>query len=260
MSKYILGRKQSISNDDWQVAVDKIEELVSKEELDLLISITAEEISKKSLGKKTAYAWSGGKDSIVLAELCKRAGITESMIGLTQMEYPDFEKWIEENKPHGLSIERTKHDLEWLAKHQEALFPPMTYHWSRFVQIATQMKYHKEAKLDLMILGRRKADGNYVGKGTNYYTDKDGRTKYNPMSDWKHEHILAYIHYYKLEVPPFYEWENGYKIGTHPWFTRPYIDGNYQKGWGQIHAIDPDIVVQASEHIESAKEYLKEMG
>lgn len=257
MAKYILGRKQSISNDQWGTAVANIEQLVTKEELDLLIAITAEEISKNALGKHAAFAWSGGKDSIVLSELCKRAGVTECMIGLTQMEYPSFETWIEQNKPHGLNVVRTKHDLPWLSKHQEALFPPMTYHWSRFVQIATQDKFYAETELDMLILGRRKADGNYVGKGTNLYTDGKGRTKYNPMSDWKHEHILAFIHYYKAPVPPFYQWENGYKIGTHPWFVRPYIDGDYQKGWAQIHEIDPSIVEEASTHIESAKLFLE---
>lgn len=256
MAKYILGRKQSITNDNWAVAIEQIEELVSKEEIDLLEAITVEEIRKNTQDKHTAYAWSGGKDSIVLEALCQKAGVTECMIGLTQMEYPAFEDWIEQNQPKGLNIVRTKHDLEWLEKNIEALFPPMTYHWSRYVQIATQEKYYREAELDMMLLGRRKADGNYVGKGTNLYTDGKKRTKFNPMSDWKHEHVLAYIHYHGLPIPPCYQWENGYKIGTHPWFVRPYIDRDYQKGWGQIEAIDPDIVKEASTHIESAKIYL----
>ena len=73
-----------------------------------------------------------------------------------------------------------------------------------------QAIYYKEHQLDMIMLGRRKADGNYVGKGSNIYTDSKGVTRYSPLSDWTHEEILAFIHYYKIPLPPFYEWSNGY--------------------------------------------------
>lgn len=256
MAKFILKRKHNSNQEQWEEAVATIESLVSKEELDVLIEKTVEDIRRKTDGLNAAYAWSGGKDSIILAELCKLANIEKSMIGLTKLEYPAFVEWINENKPDGCLVMTTEHDLQWLANHQEALFPPMTYHWSRFVQIATQESYYKSEKLDMLILGRRKADGNFVGRGTNIYTDGRGRVKYNPISDWKHEHILAYIHYYNLPVPPIYKWDEGYKYGTHPWFARPYVDIT-QEGWGQIYKIDPEIVNEAAQYISSAKTYLE---
>lgn len=72
----VLGRKQRIQNSDWIDAFGKIEQLVSKKELDQLVEKTVKEIKKKTKGKKAAYAWSGGKDSLVLGEICQRAGIT----------------------------------------------------------------------------------------------------------------------------------------------------------------------------------------
>ena len=62
----VLGRKQRIQNSDWIDAFGKIEQLVSKKELDQLVEKTVKEIKKKTKGKKAAYAWSGGKDSLVL--------------------------------------------------------------------------------------------------------------------------------------------------------------------------------------------------
>ncbi len=69
------GRKQRIKNSDWIDAFGKIAQLVSKKELDQLVEKTVKDIKKKTKGKKAAYAWSGGKDSLVLGELCQRAGI-----------------------------------------------------------------------------------------------------------------------------------------------------------------------------------------
>lgn len=60
----ILGRKQSIKNEDWLAAVGRIEELVSRAELDRLVEDTIKEIRRQTDGKKAAYAWSGGKDSL----------------------------------------------------------------------------------------------------------------------------------------------------------------------------------------------------
>ena len=71
----VLGRKQRIKNTDWIDAMNKIEQLISEKELNQLVEKTLKEIKKKTKGKKAAYAWSGGKDSLVLGELCQRADL-----------------------------------------------------------------------------------------------------------------------------------------------------------------------------------------
>lgn len=70
-----LGRKQRIKNADWIEAFGNIEQMVSRKELDQLVDKTVKEIKKKTNGKKAAYAWSGGKDSLVLGDICKLVGI-----------------------------------------------------------------------------------------------------------------------------------------------------------------------------------------
>ena len=62
----VLGKKQSIRNTDWLEAIKNIESVVKKKDLDKRIRETIKEIKQETSGKRAAYAWSGGKDSIVL--------------------------------------------------------------------------------------------------------------------------------------------------------------------------------------------------
>lgn len=118
-----LGRKQNIDNSAWLEAIASIEDTVSREELDELTAATVADIKATTDGKHAAYAWSAGKDSIVLSKLCEAAGITDSMIGVCDLEYPAFAAWIEEHKPDGCEVINTHQDIDWLAKHPEMLFP-----------------------------------------------------------------------------------------------------------------------------------------
>lgn len=255
----VLGRKQRIKNSDWIDTFGKIEQLVSKKELDQLVEKSVKEIKGKTKGKKAVYAWSGGKDSLVLGEICRMAGISSCVLVICDLEYQAFLQWVTDNMPPELSIINTGQDLEWLAAHQQMLFPQdskTAAQWFHMVQHRGQAKYYKENNLDVILLGRRKSDGNYVGKGDNIYTNGQGITRYSPLSDWSHEQILAFIHYYNVELPPFYEWQNGYYCGTHPWAARQWT-GSIENGWKEVYQIDSSIVIEAAEHIQSAKDYLE---
>lgn len=259
--KNVLGRKQSIKNEDWLKAMDGIEELVTKAEIEELVAAAVEEIKLQTAGKKAAYAWSGGKDSLVLGEICRMAGITDCMLAICNLEYPAFMAWIEEHKPDGLEVINTGQDAEWLIKHPEMLFPmdsKIAARWFSIVQHRAQAKYYKAHGLDMILLGRRRADGNYCGKGRNIYTDGKGVTRYSPLATWKHEEVLAYIHYHKVSMPPIYGWHNGYLCGTHPWPARQRT-GSEVGGWGEIYQIDPEIVQEASGTLPGAKEYIKSL-
>ncbi len=110
-------------------------------------------------------------------------------------------------------------------------------------------------QLEILLLGRRKADGNYVGKD-NIYTNSAGITRYSPLAEWRHEDILAYIHYYDVKLPPIYDWEKGYLCGTHPWPARQYMETE-QQGWKEVYDIDKTIVENAVQHFDGAREFLK---
>lgn len=199
MGQQILGRKQKISNDAWLKAMEQIEDLVSKQELDEKVRQTVKDIKATTGGKKAAVAWSGGKDSLVLADVCRQAGIEDSVLVVSNLEYKAFTDWVDANKPPKLEIINTGQDLEWLTKHPQMLFPQdsgTAAQWFHIVQHRGQAKYYKEHDLNMLLLGRRRADGNYVGKGSNIYTDGKGVTRFSPLADWSHEEVLAYIHYY----------------------------------------------------------------
>jgi len=254
-----LGRKQSINNDAWLEAVATVEKAVPRDELNALVSVTIEDIKATIGGKRAAYAWSAGKDSIVLGRICEATGVTDSMIGVCDLEYPAFATWIEANKPTGCEVINTHQDLDWLDKHPEMLFPQDSAaagRWFSIVQHRAQRLYFKSRELDIIILGRRRADGNYVGRGTNIYTDAQGVTRYSPLAAWSHEHVLAYIHYHKLPLPPIYGWKNGYLCGTHPWPARQWT-GSAENGWREVYEIDPTIVAAAAEKLDSARAFLK---
>ena len=155
-----------------------------------------------------------------------------------------------------------KRQMDWLLKHQNMLFPQksnVAAQWFHMVQHRGQARYYKAHDLDMLLLGRRRADGNYVGKGSNIYTDGKGVTRYSPLSDWSHEAILAFIHYHKVPVPPIYEWKNGYSCGTHPWPARQWT-GSVENGWKEVFEIDRRIVIDAAKTIPSAREFLEKNG
>ena len=127
--------------------------------------------------------------------------------------------------------------------------------WFHIVQHRGQARYYKEHQLEILLLGRRKADGNYVGKD-NIYTNSAGITRYSPLAEWRHEDILAYIHYYDVKLPPIYDWEKAYLCGTHPWPAIQYMETE-QQGWKEIYDIDQTIVENAAQHFDGAREFLK---
>lgn len=255
----MLGRKQRVKNSDWLETLEQIETLVPKKEFDKRVKETVKDIKAKTRGKKCAFAWSGGKDSLVLEQICYMAGIEECVLVICNMEYRAFLAWVTDHMPEKLEVIDTGQDLEWLAAHPQMLFPQnsnIAARWFHIVQHRGQARYYKDRNLDIMLLGRRKADGNYVGKGTNIYTNGQGVTRYSPLADWSHEEILAFIHYYKVPMPPFYEWPNGYYCGTHPWPARQWT-GSIENGWREVFQIDPSIVKSAAQHITSAKTFLE---
>lgn len=259
MGNSVLGRKQRVSNSDWFEVMQKIESIVPKKELDKKVGQTVKDIKATTKGKRAAFAWSGGKDSLVLEQICYLAGITECVLVICDMEYREFLAWVTDHMPEKLEVIDTGQNLEWLSEHQQMLFPQnsnIAAQWFHMVQHRGQAKYYKAREFDMLLLGRRRADGNYVGKGTNIYTDGKGVTRYSPLADWSHEEILAYIHYYQIPMPPFYDWQNGYYCGTHPWPARQWT-GSIENGWKEVFQIDPSIVKDAAQSIKSAKDFLE---
>ena len=212
--------------------------------------------------RKIAYAWSGGKDAQVLRGIMELVGIRKCVLVICELEYPAFMQWVTENMPIELEIINLGYDLPWLKKHEHMLFPQdaaMASKWFKIVQQKGLKIYFKKHDLDVLVLGRRKKDGNYVGKnGMNIYRNKDVLL-YSPLSDWTHEEVFGFLHYYKYPLPPNYSWPDGFRVGTGPWAARQYT-GSIANGWRQVYSIDPHIVLKAAEYFPSAAACLRSEG
>ncbi|WP_394265181.1 hypothetical protein [Bergeyella zoohelcum] len=259
MAKFVLGKKQTSNNDDFIKVWDNIENYVSKDEMDELVSKTISDIQEKTSGRKTAFSWSGGKDSIALEIVCEKAGITDCILAVSSpIEYSMFTKWMQENKPKGLQIIDVNIGLDYVAKNPQMLFPNSSNaaKWFKKIQHKVQKQYFFENGLDILILGRRLQDGNFVGKGTNIYTNNEKITRFSPLYQWKHEHVLASIHYYKnRNIPPIYHTPNGWIVGTGVWPARQFTENEF-KAWEELYEIDKNIVLNGAEYFQSARDFL----
>lgn len=98
--KQVLGKKQSSRNEDFVNAWNNIEQLVSHEEAERLVASAVSDIREKTAGKRVAYAWSGGKDSLALQVVCERAGINQCVLcTASKIEYPGFVDWCKTHAP-----------------------------------------------------------------------------------------------------------------------------------------------------------------
>jgi 3'-phosphoadenosine 5'-phosphosulfate sulfotransferase (PAPS reductase)/FAD synthetase len=257
----MIGRKQSSGQREWEEALRVIRAgRYPAARLDHLIDKAADEVRRVTAGKKVAFAWSGGKDSIALEYVMRQAGVLDCVMGMCNLEYPAFLEWVTANMPIGLTVINTGQDLEWLAAHPGMLFPQeaaTAAKWFKAIQHTAQARYYAKHRLDMIVLGRRKADGNYLGaNGQNVYTSK-GVTRYSPLGDWTHIDVLALV---ELKAganwPPIYSWPRGFQVGTHAWAARQWC-GSIQNGWREVNHIDPAIVRTAADYIPSARKFLE---
>lgn len=250
--KITLGRRTATPDAAWMRVRENIEDYVSRREVEHFADLAVSEIRARTRGKRCAVAWSGGKDSLVVHALVERAGVSRGVFVHTDLEYPAFMRWVEGNKPAGIEPLNTGHDLEWLARNPRFLFPSdaKTHGaWYQRVQQAHTRKYAERNRLDIMLFGRRRADGNGIRPGTGGV--------YNCIAEWPHELVLGFLHYYGLDLPPLYDWPGGFPQGTHTWNGRDSKGKTRGQVWGEIYQIDRGIVLDAARLIPSAREFLE---
>ena len=261
----MLLRKQNIrDNGDWLEAFNRSTDIYSLNDIKLLEAKTVDFIKSSTLPyKKICSGWIAGKDSLVLDRVLQKSGIKYTPImwqGINQ--YPAMQKWIALNKPDNLIIETIdKFTLEFLNEHPDYLF---CQNGTRQRWMAEKCKRYKsdlrEHGFDLFVVGRRIKDGNICGRrDSGYIVSKDFNT-FSPLAEWTHEHILAYIKYEHIQLPPLYVWKRGFLIGSvamGEWTERPAMDLTVQQVWEELWQIDKSIVISAADKLQSAKEFLK---
>lgn len=255
----ILARKQAVRDAAaWQAARANASLEWPDDRLDALIHATVTHIRETTRGQRTAIAWSGGKDSLALELLARQAGITDAVLAVCHLEVPATLAWVDQHAPDDLTIVNTGQDLDWLAKNPAMLFPQGQHgaRWYVIVNHRGQERYFHDRGLDLLLLGRRRRDGNYCGPGGSVvYTNRRGVTHYSPLADWPHEAVFALLDRHGVQLPPCYGWPRGWQIGTGPWPARQWTH-SVDHGWSEIWQIDPGIVHQAATTLPSAAYWL----
>lgn len=260
-----LGRKQAISSEAFQRTFDELESILSRPTYDRHF---AEAVARvRSLSKqygRIAFAWSGGKDSLALELVCRAAGVTDCVYGMTSgLEYPAFLQWVTNHMPPELEVIANGWDMNWLVDHQSMMFPQssdVAVRWFSSIQHAAQEKYFRARGIRCLILGRRWADGNYTGRGKGQWVyEAQGVIRASPIANWSHELVLGAIRYGfgwgMAELPPFYRWPRGWRCGTHAWPARQWCEST-EHAWSEIWQIDAGIVRDAAAAgIHSAAEF-----
>lgn len=259
------GRKQTARNEDFIRLWENIDKIVSLDQIECLVSEAVMEIRATVRDAKVGYAWSGGKDSIALQVICELAGIHLSVIGLSkEIEYPHYLNWININKPSGCVVWDANIGYDWLIRHPYMIFPTNSNDlakWYSLIQHRAQFDFYNESGLDFILLGRRNQDGNYTGGcGQKMYTDKNEVTRYSPIAQWKHEHVLGVCHYFKKRnIPPIYSDPEGWINGTGVWPVQTSIHGR-NHSWELLYQISPETVLKASNYLPEAQQFLQKHG
>lgn len=255
--KSTLKSRAFNTQEQWMNVWNNYDKYVSIEEMKALESKTLKEMLEVTNGKKCGYAYSGGKDSVVLSILCNKIGIYDGICAISSLFFDKSIEHIKSTLPQGLTLVDTGQDMQWLFENQEQyLFSDDMFQWYKIGHLQAQKEFHQEHDLDLMLKGKRRQDGNNIGTDLIRTNSRTGN-EYNPIRDWTHEEVIAYMRYHGKTLSEFYWTEYGFHFGDVEWPSM-----NLQKGmsvydmWDYIYSFQPSAVIKASEGIKSAKKYL----
>lgn len=230
----------------------------SKERMEKLVSDSLAIIKKfTEISDKNIIAFSGGKDSIVTAHLCRQFGISKSITEESFMFRKALEQTKEIGKKIGLDMQfECGLSWEWMEKHQEFCAPPMKLQ-SKLYSIRQQRTVKRMSKRNGftgVAYGRRLQENTVKAP---LYRLANGQIQCHPLRDWKTEDIWTYIYDHKLPFPDLYKHEIGKKEGfTHFLLPPEHFEGNV---WRAIYDYEPEVVHKFAEFHEPAKQYLKSL-
>lgn len=250
-----------MTNEDFLTLRRDATKIVSRDHVESRISEAVDRINRLSERYgKPALAWSGGKDSRVLELIAGRAGITNGVLGISRFEFPSFLTWLEKHQPSTIETIRCPLGYDFLRKNPDMIFAAdsaIVARWCQLKHISAQYKYAKENHVRLMLLGRRRQDGNYLGNEEGFSFEKDGVIIAAPIGDWSHAEIFATIGYYGISLPPIYDWEAGYLTGAGTWANFYFKKMGIPDGWAYIYRYEPTVVYEAAAYIPDAYAYLE---
>lgn len=253
--------------------------LIGTPALEAKIEAAHDRIKSASKNRRLTVAWSGGKDSVVVAHLASQhSNVADPFIISNYLEFPDVEQFIV-NTLERRNIVRLPFDVKWLSRTPGMLWSVKeSVEFMRRAKWSWQDRYTKERSYHGIIFGRRTRDskvvtngrlvgGNSVGTG-GCYTARNGITRVNPIYDWTTAEVFAYIRQHRLALyPPYYYGcfavpigiVYGTSEGWHQWLPYTCAIPDPKNAWRVIrdHA-DRRVLEQCSQHFPLARIVLRE--
>ncbi len=147
-------------------------------------------------GKKIKVAFSGGKDSIVLYHLVKRAGINCDIVyQSTTIDPPGTIPFIRKHYPD-VKIEHP--ELSFYKLVEKKGLPNRFQRWC-----CQYLKESKNKGYDVVMLGVRRKESD-KRKNRKLYEKYKGEIHFNPIIDWKTKDVWNYIEKYNLPMIKYY--------------------------------------------------------
>lgn len=243
----MLKAKHYNTQDDWLYVWNNYDKIKSRDEIEGLISKTVDEIRSVCHERKAAYAWSGGKDSIALQIVCEDAGIKKGFCCYDSLYFTDSINFFYANRPEGITMWDSGETVQWLAEHPRFLFPHgSAHHWNVQTRLRYQPIYCKENGIDILMMGKRTQDGNFVSHDL-VYKNKKGVSVYCPIRDWTHEDVICAIRYRGKSLSPIYFTENGFHYGDTKFAVMgPLKDETFSHAWDRIYKIEEQKVIDSA--------------
>lgn len=169
--------------------------------------------------RKPLIAFSGGKDSIVLAHICSQYGYDVSVRD-NALTFYRVERQVREIAMrlflNLVNIDRLGRDWPFYPMHRKYLFPD-TKVQGQFYQIAQQTTIRRFADrggFDGVMMGRRRQENCIPSQ---IYRNSEGVWQIMPLAHWTHEEIWSYIRHHRLAAPDIYETSVGIDDGCTTW-------------------------------------------
>lgn len=239
---------------------------VSRIYIEELAETAIERIERIAQGySRVCVGYSAGKDSIVIEDLVRRAGVPHTPIlwrGI--FHHASFDQWLAENAPRDLrTVWIDRPTWAYLEAHPEMIFPTTSRETTRWMSFKwdVQKRTFKEDGFDLFITGRRISERNRCGSKADEYLVRDGvYDTFSPIADWTTKDIIAYLRYNGLSIPPqYFDQPDGFVSGSDSWIELPRYESvreTVEEMLEDAYRADPEAVKEVGKHLTIVADYL----